>query len=63
MNTHPSYPDVYCRLCDTKAAHKVGEEIQIPFHNLTTYLCCNHFQYLMGAAPSTYPYTLRTDGD
>jgi hypothetical protein len=50
-------------MCNNRAAHKVGEEIQIPFHNLTNYLCCTHFQQVMGPAHLTYPYTLRTDGD
>ncbi len=37
-----------------EAAHKVGEEIpdDAPFrgHNMTQYVCCNHFTQIMGPA-------------
>lgn len=45
----------WCHMCDEPATHKVGEEIpwDTPAndkmrHNLTTYLCCQHFADLMG---------------
>lgn len=41
------------------ATHKVGEEIPGDFpdvatHNLTQYVCCQHFAEIMGAATSRW---------
>jgi hypothetical protein len=41
--------------CGDKATHKLGEEIMhddpIPYrHNLTAYVCCRHFQMVLGQA-------------
>lgn len=51
----------HCTQCDRAATHKVGEEIlhddPNPIrHNLTAYVCCDHFYAVMrancGAPPS-----------
>lgn len=44
--THPVRVDmagVWCSMCGDPATHKVGEEVDGSFHNLTNYLCCRHF--------------------
>lgn len=55
--THP-YPFAdgeICRPClsllsdQTRASHKVEEVTDDPRHPLSAYLCCMHFQRLMGA--------------
>ena len=42
-----------CKLCQSAATHKIGEEIlsddpQKIRHNLTAYVCCNCFQHIFG---------------
>ena len=44
-----------CSICKSPATHKVGEEIMSddpnPIrHNLTAYVCCEHFRLIMGPA-------------
>ena len=46
-----------CRRCGKPATHKVGEELapdapreNTMVHNLTAYMCCEHFAQLMGRA-------------
>lgn len=44
-----------CNVCEKDATHKVEETIFdddiIPFrHRLTAYLCCEHFQLILGPA-------------
>jgi hypothetical protein len=44
-----------CSICDAPSTHKVGEHIfsddPIPGrHNLTAYVCCEHFRLIFGAA-------------
>jgi len=46
--------------CTTDASHKVGETIFLddPFatrHELTAYLCCEHFTMIMGNATTCFP--------
>ncbi len=41
--------------CQNPASHKVGEEIpdddpDQTGHNLTAYVCCEHFRFIMGPA-------------
>lgn len=45
----------HCRMCELPATHKVGEEVAHddphPMrHNLTAYLCCKHFTWVIGLA-------------
>jgi len=47
----------YCSICKIPATHKVGEEIMSDDpnpvrHNLTAYVCCEHFRLIMGLAVS-----------
>ncbi len=50
-----------CSICKAPAAHKVGEEIMPddpkPIrHNLTAYVCCEHFRLILGpAVPCSKP--------
>jgi hypothetical protein len=44
-----------CRICQQPATHKVGEEIAHDDpnqcrHNLTAYLCCLHYTFVVGPA-------------
>lgn len=44
-----------CSMCDKPATHKVGEEIMWDDpnkmrHNLTAYVCCDHFRAILGPA-------------
>ena len=44
----------FCSVCKSPATHKVGEEISyddpLPNrHNLTAYVCCEHFGLIMGS--------------
>jgi hypothetical protein len=48
-----------CGICEEPAAHKIGEEIfdDDPYrcrHNLTTYVCCFHFQTIFGPVAKDY---------
>lgn len=43
-----------CSVCGKEATHKVGEEIMsddpmahVPRHNMTAYICCDHFSAIM----------------
>lgn len=52
-----------CRMCGAPATHKVGEEIPHDDHNprrhnLTAYVCCEHFRSIMGSAVSCPPKLL-----
>ena len=45
----------YCLVCGRDASHKIGEEIPPDDpdphrHNLTAYLCCDHFGLVLGPA-------------
>lgn len=47
----------YCSICKAPATHKVGEEIMADDpnpvrHNLTAYICCEHFRLILGSAVS-----------
>lgn len=56
---HPFPIDVAdhaCSMCCGPAAHKVGEEVEINFHNLTNWLCCEHFVDVMRYDCARYPY-------
>lgn len=63
MLDHPTPPGEPCILCRTldhiasPATHKIGEEGPISLHNMTTYVCCHHFQ-MVGCDCSTYPYAV-----
>lgn len=58
----------FCRVCREPASHKLGEELAFDDpnpsrHNLTSYVCCNHFTMIVGTAagcPVTIP-PLRVD--
>jgi hypothetical protein len=44
-----------CRVCGKPATHKLGEEIlhddpNPSRHNLTAYVCCEHFTMIVGPA-------------
>ncbi len=46
FHTHGIVPwavEEVCYFCRYPASHKVGEEDIYDFHNLTAYVCCNHF--------------------
>lgn len=48
-----------CSVCNHEATHKIGEEILFDDpnkmrHNLTAYVCCEHFQMLFGVAAKQY---------
>jgi hypothetical protein len=38
----------WCGVCHVPATHKVEEVIDIGRHPFTTYLCCEHFCFIMG---------------
>jgi hypothetical protein len=55
---HPFAADLqgtWCSMCGDPATHKVGEQIDLPCHELTNYLCCLHFKTAVGDCES-YPY-------
>lgn len=44
-----------CKMCGNPATHKIGEEVPMddprtwtPFHNMTSYICCFHFNQCIG---------------
>lgn len=48
-----------CWVCQYPATHKVGEEIfsddPLPNrHNLTNYVCCSHFTFILGRATGCF---------
>jgi len=57
MTDHPVSESCWgeiCSMCGKEATHKVGEEIPHDDpspnrHNLTAYVCCDHFSQIMGA--------------
>lgn len=56
-NDHPPEPGERCAWpdCGNTATHKVGEQAALFFHEMTTYLCCDHMRALsMNCAD--YPY-------
>lgn len=52
-----------CAMCGAHSPHRVGEErygVQTT-HNLTNYLCCEHFRALMGCCEHPAPAVPPTD--
>lgn len=56
---HPvriSIVEHHCHVCSQPATHKIGDESgPRTFHNLTTWLCCNHMSVL-GLHCNLYPW-------
>jgi hypothetical protein len=43
-------------MCGDPATHKVGEQHDLSFQELTSWLCCWHFPAVMGTSCDDYPY-------
>lgn len=47
----------HCSLCGIPATHKVIEVLTLPLQPMFSYLCCEHFSWVVGDCGS-YPYDL-----